>query len=122
LSAFYHVCKHSLPKPSHFAILTDNSNTFDMFNSLYVLPAYNPILITAVDLMISTRIQLCVFHIPHSGNQVADALSWLNGDTAHVLHPGLSIWNFIPPQLIPYRPHSQNSQLLYGLHVSSHRT
>jgi hypothetical protein len=71
-----------------------------MFNSLYALPAYNPILITAVDLMISTGIQLRIFHIPHAENQIADALSHLDNATARVLHPGLIIWNFSPPRLM----------------------
>ncbi|KAF8223352.1 hypothetical protein L208DRAFT_1317175 [Tricholoma matsutake] len=91
LSAFHHVCKHASPKPSHLAILTDNSNMFDMFNSLYALPAYNPILITAINLMISTNIQLHVFHIPRAENQVANALSHLDNDSAPVLQPGLFI-------------------------------
>jgi hypothetical protein len=49
LSALHHVCEHVMPKPRRLAILTDSSNTFDMFNSLHVLPAYDPILVTAVD-------------------------------------------------------------------------
>ncbi|KAF8232001.1 hypothetical protein L208DRAFT_1274536 [Tricholoma matsutake] len=91
LSAFFHVCKHSAPKPSQLAILTNNSNTFDMFNSLHALLAYNPILITAVNFMITSGIQLHIFHIPYSENQVADTLSWLDNTTAHMLHPGLSV-------------------------------
>ncbi|KAF8231768.1 hypothetical protein L208DRAFT_1275593, partial [Tricholoma matsutake] len=51
----------------------------------------NPVLITAVNLMITSGIQLHVFHIPCSENQVADALSWLDDTTAHTLHPGLSV-------------------------------
>jgi len=58
LSALSHVCKSPLSKPHRLAILTDSSNTFDMFNTLHALPAYNPILITAVDLLISSSIQL----------------------------------------------------------------
>jgi hypothetical protein len=69
-----------------------------MFNSLYALLAYNPILITAVDLMISAGIQLRVFHIPCDENQVADALSRFDNTTACVLHPGLIIQNFSPPR------------------------
>jgi hypothetical protein len=97
LSAFHHVCEHASPKPLRLAILTDNSNTFDMFNSLYALPAYNPILITAVDLMISANIQIRVFHIPRAENGVADALSRFDNASACVLQPGLLIRNFSPP-------------------------
>jgi hypothetical protein len=100
LSAFHHICKHASSKPLCLAILTDNSNTFDMFNSLYALPAYNPILITAVNLMISAGIQLHVVHIPRAENQVADMLSCFDNTTAHVLHLGLIIWNFSPPRFM----------------------
>ena len=62
------------------------------------LLAYNPILITAVDLMISAGIQLRVFHIPHAEHQVADALSCFDNTAARVLEPGLLIQKFSPPQ------------------------
>ena len=97
LLVFHHVCEHASSKPLHLTILTNNSNTFNMFNSLYALPAYNSILITAVNLMISTGIQLHVFHIPHTENQVTDVLSCFDNATACVLHPGLIIQNISPP-------------------------
>jgi hypothetical protein len=97
LLVFHHVCEHASPKPSHLAILTDNSNTFNMFNWLYALPTYNPILITAVDLMISANIQLHVFHIPRVENGVADALSQFDNQSARLLQPRLTIRKFSPP-------------------------
>lgn len=100
LSVFHHVCEHAISKPLCLTILTDDSNTLDMFNFFYALSAYNPILVTAVDLMISAGIQLHVFHIPHAENQVADALSHFDNATAHVLHPELIICNFSPPQFM----------------------
>ncbi|KAF8805885.1 hypothetical protein BYT27DRAFT_7020609, partial [Phlegmacium glaucopus] len=96
LSALSHVCESVFLKPKRLAILTDSSNTFDMFNTLHVLPAYNPILITAVDLLIKSNIQLCVFHIPHNNNKVADALSHLDGKTAQLLQPRMVVSNFFP--------------------------
>jgi hypothetical protein len=57
-SALSHVCKSVYLKPCCLAILTNSSNTFDMFNMLCALPAYNPILITATDLLVTLRIQL----------------------------------------------------------------
>jgi hypothetical protein len=69
-----------------------------MFNSLYALPAYNPILITAIDLIISADIQIRVFHIPRAENQVADALSCFDNASACVLQPGLLIQKFSPPR------------------------
>ena len=69
-----------------------------MFNTLHALPAYNPILITAINLLLASNIQLQVFHIPHNENKVADALSHLDCTTAHRFHPGLVITRFSPPR------------------------
>lgn len=98
LSALHHVCMLPGPKPHRLAILTDSSNTFDMFNTLHALPAYNPILITAVDLLLDSGMQLRVFHIPRDENKVADALSRLDNDSACRLQPGLVVSNFTPPR------------------------
>jgi hypothetical protein len=98
LSALSHVCESVSPKPHRLAILTDSLNTFDMFNSLHALPAYNPILITATDLLLRSGIQLRVFHIPRNDNKVADALSRRDITTACHLHPTLTIASFSPPR------------------------
>ncbi|KAF8800943.1 hypothetical protein BYT27DRAFT_7116359 [Phlegmacium glaucopus] len=98
LSALSHVCASTSPKPHRLAILTDSSNSFDMFNTLHALPAYNPILITAIDLLISSKIQLRVFHIPRNENKVADALSHLDNSTACRVCPGLIVTKFSPPR------------------------
>jgi len=100
LSALSHVCESSLSKPHRLAILTDSSNTFNMFNTLHALPAYNLILIMAVDLLISSSIQLRVFHIPHNENKVADALSCLDVSAAHQLQPDLVVTKFSPPRFM----------------------
>jgi hypothetical protein len=99
LSALHHVCVHTYPRPRRLAILTDSLNTFDMFNTLHALPAYNPILITSIDLLLASGVQLRVFHIPRNENKVADALSRLDSVTACRLQPGLTITNFTPPRL-----------------------
>ena len=91
LSALSHVCESAGPKPHRLAILTDSSNMFDMINTLHALPAYNPILVTSVDLLISTNIQLHVFHIPRNNNKVADALSCLDIASARRIQPGLVV-------------------------------
>jgi hypothetical protein len=98
LSALSHVCESVSPKPHRLAILTDSSNTFDMFNTLHALPAYNPILISATDLLLASGIQLRVFHIPREENKVADALSRLDVGGARQLQPNLAITNFLPPR------------------------
>jgi len=56
LSALSHVCESPSPQPHRLAILTNSLNTFDMFNTLHALPDYNPILITAVDLLLASNI------------------------------------------------------------------
>jgi hypothetical protein len=68
-----------------------------MFNTLHALSAYNPILITAIDLLIASNIQLQVFHIPCELNKVVDALLHLDATTAHQLQLGLSVTKFSPP-------------------------
>ena len=70
-----------------------------MFNLLHALPAYNPILITAVDLLISTGIQLHLFHVPCNYNKVADVLSRLDVASACLIQPGLVVTKFSPPRL-----------------------
>jgi len=100
LSALSHVCESTGPKPHCLAILTDSSNTFDIFNTLHALPAYNPILVTAVDLLISTGIQLCVFHILCADNKVADALSCLEITSARRFQPDLVVTKFSPPRFM----------------------
>ena len=98
LSALSHVCESASPKPHRLAILTDSLNTFDMFNTLHALPAYNPILITAMELLIRSGIQLRVFHISRSDNEVADALSRCDVTTACRLQPGMVVTEFSPPR------------------------
>ena len=67
---------------------------------MHALPAYNPILITAIELLLSSGIQLRIFHIPRNDNKVANALSQLDSVTAHRLQPGLVITRFSPPHFM----------------------
>ncbi|PBK81850.1 hypothetical protein ARMGADRAFT_947599, partial [Armillaria gallica] len=78
-------------------VFTDNTNTVDIFNSLRASPNYNPILKSAVDVMISHSIDLRVLHIPGSENDVADALSHSQFSRALDLVPRLIILPFKPP-------------------------
>jgi hypothetical protein len=99
LSALIHIYHHANPLPDRLAIFTDNGNTVSMFNSLHALPPYNPILISAVDILRTSSMQLRVFFIPGQNNIVADALSRFNDTTALQHVPALSISSFIPPRL-----------------------
>jgi hypothetical protein len=98
LSALSHACETILYRPCQLAILTDSLNTFDMFNTLHALPAYNPILITATDLLVTSGIKLRVFHLPREENKVADALSRLDVPAARRFQPGLAVTKFSPPR------------------------
>ena len=98
LSALHHA-SHSLTMPSRIMIFTDNSNTVDIFNSLRAQPAYNPILKSAVDILLQSDHQLRVLHVPGEGNSVADAISRQQFNCALSLCPELHISLFQPPQL-----------------------
>ena len=98
LSAFHHAANTS-QMPICIAIYTDNSNTFDIFNSLQALPAYNHILKSMVDVLIHTNHQLRVLLVPGIENDIADALSQQQFLYALVICPSLTISIFEPPQL-----------------------
>jgi hypothetical protein len=87
------------PSMSRVAIFTDNFDVVDMFNSLKAQPQHNPILLTTVDLLLSTAISLRVFHIPGEQNTIADALSRGLNTLVSDLLPTLIISPFIPPRL-----------------------
>ena len=53
-------------------ITTDNTNTFDMFASLRAQPIYNPILMSAVDVLLKHKLNLQVFYLPGPENFIAD--------------------------------------------------
>ena len=60
----------------HLLIATDNTNTFNIFMSLSAQPAYNPILISAVNILLHCDIDLRVIYIPGPLNHITDALLW----------------------------------------------
>ncbi|OBZ74757.1 hypothetical protein A0H81_05566 [Grifola frondosa] len=81
-----------------FAVLSDNTNAVRIFNTLRASPVYNPILLSAVDVMIHDRLQVRVDHVPGAHNTVADALSHGKLDKARELAPGIQLFPFIPPR------------------------
>jgi hypothetical protein len=85
-------------RTSRLIIYTDNSNTFDIFNSLRALPPYNCILISAMNVLMDNDLDLRVFLIPGKDNIIADPLSRFRNNLAIQLAPRLSIHNFIPPR------------------------
>ncbi|KAF7984094.1 hypothetical protein HWV62_17672 [Athelia sp. TMB] len=125
LSALHWLLEYSDSTPHCIVIYTDNTNTVvlerllraeivlilqpvslrsiiqqvDMLNTLRADPVHNPILLTAVDLLICYSVELCVLHIAGHENVVADALSRWDNATAIAYAPGLTISSFIPPHL-----------------------
>jgi hypothetical protein len=81
-------------------IYTNNMNTVDIFNSLSALPAYNPILKSAIDCMLDYSYNVRVLHIEGSKNGIADALSRKTFSLVMTLAPNgaISIIPFLPPQ------------------------
>jgi len=101
LSAIHHVTDLlRVPPPSWILIYTDNDNTIAIFNTLWCLPHYNPILIDAADISITSGIHLRVLHIPGELNYVADAISCKNFSLAKQYVPNLTISPFLPPRLL----------------------
>ena len=78
-------------------IITDNTNTFDIFASFRALPIYNPILMSAIDVILEHRLYLQVFYLPGPENFVADALLQYKNDLAMTLISALNIKTFTPP-------------------------
>lgn len=85
--------------PSRLAIYTDNLNTVQMFDSLRASAPYNWILRSACEALITSGIDLRVWHIPGRDNIVADALSRQLLDVVFQRAPYLSIYPLIPPRL-----------------------
>ncbi|KZP33130.1 hypothetical protein FIBSPDRAFT_906963 [Athelia psychrophila] len=83
--------------PKRIVIYTDNTNTVDIFNSLRTDPNHNPLLLTAIDLLISHGVELRVMHVPGEANTVADTLLCFNNASALAYVPGLQVNQFIPP-------------------------
>lgn len=68
----WHCAQHYVHR---LAVLSDNSNSVAIFNSLRASPAYNPILESAVDVMLDCDLSVRIDHIPGGSNIIADALS-----------------------------------------------
>ena len=79
------------PTPRRLAILTDNANTVQIFNSLRGKPGFDELLLCACSTLMESGIDLRVWHVPGEENVVADALS--RGKTV----PGVSVERFVPP-------------------------
>jgi len=75
LSALDFAVHNISPLPRCLTIFTNNTNSVDVFNSLHTKPPINPILLTAMDLLITSNVSLHVCHIASENNIVTNALS-----------------------------------------------
>src|ERR1700678_781266 len=101
LSAITHSTSLGLPL-NKLVVYTDNLNTVHIFNSLSALPAYNEILKSAVDQLLSdidNPIQLRVIHISGESNTVADALSRGQLHTVVDNVPNITVNTYSPPHI-----------------------
>ena len=89
-----HWAATSHPVPARLAIHTDSTNSFNIFNSLRALGAYNAILMSAASVRINHRINLRVFFIEGKRNVLADALSCRSFDLVRNLVPDIIIRHF----------------------------
>ena len=85
-------------RPSKLLVYTDNTNTVALFNSLRALPAYNGLLMGAMDVLLRFGVDLRVEHIPGVENVVADALSRYQNERVLSLVPDCQILTFEPPR------------------------
>jgi hypothetical protein len=81
-------------------IYTDNTNTVDIFQTLHCLPPYNPLLKTAVDIIMHNKYSLCVLHIPGDQNIITDALLCVHFSVALQIEPNLTLFSFYSPGLV----------------------
>jgi hypothetical protein len=77
-------------------VLSDNSNTVDIFQSLHCKPPYNDLLKFTVSLLLKHHISLRVVHVPGIDNIVANALSQFGNGRAHAACQELKISTFEP--------------------------
>ncbi|TFY50678.1 hypothetical protein EVG20_g11389 [Dentipellis fragilis] len=127
VSAIHWAASNShVPTPLRLLIYCDNSNTVDLFSSMHAQPQYNPLLCSAVNVLIPSGIDHRVAHIPGKLNGMADAVSRRDRRRALQLCPDLTILDFSPPrdalgdavnylsgichQLEPFFPNVRNAQ------------
>ncbi|GAW10444.1 DNA RNA polymerase [Lentinula edodes] len=103
LSAIHWYCHTMRSDPSlnqrlRLTVFTDNMNTVHIFDSLKAEPAYNPILRSAVDVLLDYDVDVRVLHVPGEQNTVADAISRQKFSKLPSLASGLVLRTFTPPR------------------------
>ncbi|KAJ8597536.1 hypothetical protein M405DRAFT_724053 [Rhizopogon salebrosus TDB-379] len=93
-----HALANMYQVPSRLLVYTDNTNTVAMFNTLRAKPAYNNILLSAMDVLLEHHVNLCVQHIAGEENIIADALSRYQNERAQKFAGDIDISPFEPPR------------------------
>ncbi|KAJ3927313.1 MAG: hypothetical protein NXY57DRAFT_965597 [Lentinula lateritia] len=73
-------------------------NTIHIFDSLKAEPGYNPILRSAVNILLDYDVDVHVLHVPGEQNTVADAIFCQKFSKLPSLASGLVLQTFTPPQ------------------------
>jgi hypothetical protein len=98
LSALEHTASF-YPTPSRLVIFTNDTVIINMFASLHAQPKYNDTLKASVDILLATKHQLRVLHVPGNRNDVANAISSHNFARALGIRPELTVHDFQPPRV-----------------------
>ena len=85
-----HISEH-FPGMTQLLMVTDNTNMFNIFASLSAQPAYNPILILEINVLLWCNIDLRVIYIPGPLNHITNALSRYQNDLVRKLVPAIQI-------------------------------
>ncbi|KAI0784800.1 hypothetical protein C8Q75DRAFT_857878, partial [Abortiporus biennis] len=96
LAALEYAASLPLP-PLHLAIYCDNLDTVQIFDSFKVSDPFNFILLNAAEVLITSKVDLYVWHVPGVHNPVTDALFCGLFNVARQYVPFLQIHSFIPP-------------------------
>ncbi|KAF8545849.1 hypothetical protein OG21DRAFT_1518488 [Imleria badia] len=84
--------------PLCLAVYSDSTFAVDVFSTLCASPSFNGVLLTSVDTLIASSIDLRVVHLTGKQNTVADSLSHFHNDSVRSSVPGISILPFKPPR------------------------
>ena len=89
---------------SKIIIHTDGMNTVNIFNSLWCLPEFNPLLWYCINIFMNKKFDVHILHILGVPNVVADVISCHDFQKAVTLVPRLTITLFQPPNLVMRTP------------------
>jgi hypothetical protein len=102
----------------HRILIYIDNPTPSTFSSLHARLIYNPILLTAVDLLVLLNAEIHILHVPRRLNSVTDALAPFHNAEASTLPPKLIYQPFYTPSHwgpVSHEPRSSSPDSLHGL-------